>query len=191
MKRIGIHKSISDKEIVYGLLSDDEQMIRYLFYEKCSAMFSYIIKSVFNYHVDRDELINELYIYLKKDDWRKVRNFNYQSKFTTWLSVVAVRYFIQKRRSLIDSTPNMTPIDTIKIQNLVTTEQEDKVIDKIDLYSAISKLANSRERFVLIATYIEGRCEKDVAADLGINIANLYNIKSRAKKHLSNILTDK
>ncbi len=191
MKYMYNHKILSDKDIVDGLLANDERIVYYLFYEKCSVMFSYIIKSIFKYHIDRDELISELYIYLKRDDWHKVRNFNYQSKFTTWLSVVAVRFFIQRRGSLIDYTSNIAPVDMTTIPDIESTTRFDLFIDKIDLYTAINKLTNPRERFALFAIDIEGRDEEDVAIDLGVSVANLYNIKSRAKKHLSTILKEK
>lgn len=176
---------LQDKEIIEGLLNGDEKVIKYLFYDKCAMMFAFIVKEVFCYRVNKDELVNELYIYLKENDWQRVRQFAYRSRFTTWLSVVAVRYFICKRDELINSRSSNTQL--YEVRQPVTA---DKTVEKIDLYRAISKLKSSRDRFVLIALEIEGWDEVDVARELGVTVANVYNIKSRAMKRLSNILTE-
>lgn len=179
---------LTDREIINFLIAGDEQIVEYFFYEKCSSMFGYIVKEVFGYHVNKDELVSELYIYLQENNWSKVRKFNYQSRFTTWLSVVAVRFFIKKRAVMIDSDWQKAQID--EIRNIATLERYDTFIVKMDIYTAINKLSNPRERFVLMAIEIEGRDDKAVADLLGIEVANLYNIKSRAKKHLSNIIKE-
>ena len=49
----------TDKEIVAGVLLDDEQSIRQFFFEECKPIFQYIIRKVFNYQVEEDELISE------------------------------------------------------------------------------------------------------------------------------------
>ena len=96
--------NLSDKDIIEQLLLNNEQVIEYLFYEKCKAMFSHIIKEIFSYQVDKNELISELYLYLRDNDWYKLRQFDYRSKLTTWLSVVAIRFFQKRRDELIEKT---------------------------------------------------------------------------------------
>lgn len=184
----GVLDKLTDEEIIVGLFSRNEEIVEYFFYDKCSKIFAFIIKEVFSYQVDKDELVSELYIYLQENNWNKVRKFNHQSKFTTWLSVVAVRFFIKKRMELIDSDPGKTQIDEIK--NLSNKERFDIFIDKMDLYAAINKLPNTRERFVIMATEIEGWNESEIADILDMKVANVYNIKSRGKNHLSNIIKE-
>lgn len=179
---------LTDHEIIEYLIQGNSQVIQYLFYEKCNSMFGYIIKEVFAYHVDKDELVNELYIYLREDDWKKIRSFEGRSKFTTWLSVISVRYFCNKKRNMIEFDTRETLIDEAdKVSDNSTC---DRFVNNIDLYNAINKLKNPRDRFVIMALEIEGRTVEEVAKSLGITIDNLYNVRKRAKKHLSNILTE-
>ena len=74
---------ISDRELVDRLLIGDEEIVRYLFFDKY-------------------ELINELYLYLQSDNWYKLRQFDFRSKLTTWLTVVAVRFFQKRKGVLMD-----------------------------------------------------------------------------------------
>ena len=87
----------NDRQIVDGILSNDKQLIGYFFNKKCSKLFSYIILNVFDGHVDQRELVSELFLYLAKDDWYKVRQINFRSKLMTWVTVVAIRFFQKKR----------------------------------------------------------------------------------------------
>lgn len=84
---------LPDKEIIDGLLFGNDNITQYLFYHKCAKILSFVEKEIFNYHINKDELVSELYIYLQKNNWDKIRKFNHQSNFTTWLSKVALRYF--------------------------------------------------------------------------------------------------
>ncbi|MCE1166475.1 MAG: sigma-70 family RNA polymerase sigma factor [Sphingobacteriia bacterium] len=180
--------TLTDHQIIESLIQGNSQVIQYLFYEKCSSMFGYIIKEIFSYKVDKDELVNELYIYLSEDNWKKVREFEGRSKFTTWLSVISVRYFCKKKRDRIDFDPRKAQID--EAAKLPNTTKFDSFVCNMDLYGAINKLKNPRDRFVLMSLEIREQTVEEVAKALNISVDNLYNVRRRAKKHLSNILTE-
>lgn len=58
----------TDKQIICGLTNNDHTMIEYFFFKKCKSLFAYIIQSVFEYQIDENTLISELYIYLQAND---------------------------------------------------------------------------------------------------------------------------
>lgn len=178
----------SDRELVAGLLADDGRAVRYLFYEKCSAMFGYVVREIFAGCADRDELVNEFYLYLRANDWSKVRGFDFRSRLTTWLSVVATRFFVRLRRSMIDREP-VRPLNE-QDGGLPDRFTFGTFVSKIDLYDALQRLKSPRDRFVLLALEIEGYDEREVAETLQVTVANLYNIKKRAKERLSNLLKE-
>ena len=64
---------ISDRELVDRLLIGDEEIVRYLFFDKCMPMFNYILHRFCPCQLDKNELINELYLYLQSDNWYKLR----------------------------------------------------------------------------------------------------------------------
>jgi len=180
---------LSDIDLIHLILLNNNSAISYLFYNKCSSMFNYIIKEVFSYQVEKDELISELYLYLCNDNWKKVREFEGRSKFTTWLSVVAVRFFLKKKISMIDSKANCTPYSE-SAMHIPCKISHASMIERMDLINAIQKLKNGRDKFVILSIEIEGYEAEEVAKQLGITKANLYNIKKRALNKLSDILKD-
>ena len=78
-----------DKQIVDGILSNDKQLIGYFFNKKCSKLLSYIILNVFDGHVDQRALVSELYIYMEKNGWYKIRQFDFRSKHPAYPQIFA------------------------------------------------------------------------------------------------------
>jgi len=181
--------SLSDKELIRLLLQNNASAIEYLMYDKCASMFNYILKEVFTYKVNKDELINEFYLFLSRENWKLVQQFEGRSKFTTWLSVVAVRFFVKNRKLLIVSQENSTPY-TDSVTNIPCKSTHSNLVEKMDVINAIQKLTSSRDKFVLMCLEIEGFEVEEVAQQLNVTKANLYNIKKRAIERLSKILIE-
>ena len=137
--------SYTDEDIVKGILSNDKNIIKYFFVEKCSTLFAYILLNIFDGNIDKRELINELYIYLANDNWKKIRQFDFRSKLITWASVVAVRFFQKKRKELIGKELITTLNDKMGLSqnHAISIEQ------RMDLHSMLIKMPNKRYRKVI------------------------------------------
>jgi RNA polymerase sigma factor (sigma-70 family) len=174
-------EELSDKELVDGMINNDDSIIQYFFFEKCTPMFRYVIQKVFDYRVEKDELINELYLFLQADDWRKLRQFDYRSRLTTWLSVVAIRFFQKKRAGLIENNS----FDALYMKE--TDNLEERIHRKLDVKNLVGQLPNERYRFVIQKLMMEDKEPQEVANEMGITVDNLYNIKRRALQMLAQI----
>lgn len=168
-------------------MDNDKQVIQYFFFEKCSSLFNYIIRSVFGGKVNRDALVSELFLYLRANDWYKVRQFDFRSKLTTWVSVVAVRFFQKKRASLIDSESSEALISSSKQQTNPSLSHE----VRMDIESALAKMKNERYRDVIIALDLKEIEPEKYAKSINTTVANLYNIRRRAHLQLGLILKNK
>ena len=172
----------SDKEIIDGLLANDPQMISYFFNETCTPLISHIIGNVYKRQIDKYELISELYIYLKDNDWRRLRQFDHHSKLTTWLWIVAMRFFLKKKRTLlIENTEPGTLIekgyDPVK-----------SLIIEMDMQCMLEKMPNARYREMLRELFIKDQEPKEVAAKMNITLDVLYNVKHRALQQIAEIM---
>lgn len=180
----------TDQEIVAQLLCNNTGMVEYLFYDRCSAMLDYIILNLFNGKADKDELISELYIYLKENDWHKLRQFQFKCRLTTWLSVVATRFFIKKRDSLIEKEPQESLID--KSERGRCGYNPSSYVDRqMDVHNAILMMRNDRYRMVIIELDLNDTNPEELAQRMGITVDNLYNIHKRAYAQLGMIIKRK
>ena len=75
-------KQISDAELINRLLDNDEKAIRYVFYDHYRPLLQYnAYKTAGNKDVDLDDLIQELYLFISKNDWEKLRKYSPEYPF--------------------------------------------------------------------------------------------------------------
>lgn len=147
-------------------------------------MFVYILNSVFSGHIDKTELVNELFLFLANDNWRKLRDFNYNSSLMTWITVVATRFFIRKRDKLIENeSSEALIIESDKFCYGLISEES------VNLQMAIEAMPNERYQRVIQLLDMQEVSYEDAATELNVSVANLYNIHRRAIAQLRYILT--
>lgn len=173
---------MTDQEIIKGLIARDNRVTKEFFFEKCRPLFYSVMKLVFDYEVDYDEMVNELYLYLMEDDASKLRNFQYRSSVYQWLKVLAIRYFIKKRIRMIDDKSQETPYDE---GGQMTAESAKSA--ECDLERLFEVMPTKRYVHVIRRLILEDCEPEELAKELEITTANLYNIKRRAMAQLTRI----
>jgi RNA polymerase sigma factor (sigma-70 family) len=167
---------MTDKEIIEGLIARDEKVTREFFFTSCRPLFISIINSVFSYRVDYDEFVNELYLYLIRDDAARLRTSQGKSSLFQWVKVVAIRYFIAKRDNLIEDRSE----DALLKQADRIDYTDDRRQAHTDFNRILSRMQNRRYAYVLMRLVQMDDEPEEVAKSMGITVANLYNIKKRA-----------
>lgn len=183
-------KHISDSQLVEMLLNNEEKAVLYFFYEKYYSVFEYHVYKIFPYKQSVQELVHEFFLYLRHDDWRRLRSFNSEkSQLNTWVSVVSFRFFMNYKKYKIDSNGLITIYEKWddNIQQYKTA-CEDQV--RMDVWKAIESLKNDIERKVAQKLLLEDKEVTDVAEECNISIDYTYTVKSRAIAKLRNILKD-
>ncbi len=172
---------MTDQEIIQGLIARDNRVTEEFFFVKCRPLFCSIIQKVFNYEVDYDELVNELYVYLMEDDAAKLRTFEYRSSVYQWLKVLAIRFFMKRKGQMIDDTSQEPLYDR---QEMGSATEGDELA-KEDLDQLLTSMPTQRYAHVIRRLIIEGWKPEHLAQEMGITTANLYNIKRRAMAQLT------
>ena len=174
---------MTDKEIIEGLIARDNRVTEDFFFDKCRPLFCSIMKKVFDYEVEYDEMVNELYVYLMENDAIKLRNFEYRSSVYQWLKVLAIRFFINKRGRMIDDKSQETPYDGR--QQMADTETD--MTAEGDMERLFNNMPSKRYVYVIRRLILEDWEYEDLAKDMNITIANLYNIRRRAMAQLTRV----
>ena len=171
-------QSMNDHQIIEALIARDEQVTRQFFFGNCRPLFLSIIRCVFSYEVDYDEVVNEFYLNLMENDAYRLRQFQGRSTIYQWMKVVAIRYFIAKRDSMIGNESKETLLDSV-VQN-ETVDEEKKMTARMDMEHLFSLMPNRRYVYVIRRLVLQEAEPKVVAQELRTNVDNLYNIKKRA-----------
>lgn len=177
---------MTDNELIEGLINRDNRITEY-FLEKYKPLFLNTISLVFDYPVDKDECINDLYIYLMNNDASKLRSFEGRCSFGAWLKKVVVRFFIslEKSKRVIEDNSREPLYEQNGVDDVTDTIA---AIDaKEDLERLFRLMDNPRYVMVIHALVLEEREPEHIARFMGITVANLYNIKKRALAALARI----
>lgn len=175
---------LSDRQLVDLLLANEEAAVEYVFFERCDGIFSHVISSIFHDTVKKEELITEFYLYLQKDDWRRLRQFSFRSKLETWLTVVAVRFFKEKSDAWTNNVMSETLISEEAQQVLDDFDLLDE-LSKLELYEAVERHPKPRERFALLG-WLAGEKAETLAKELGCSVMAVYNLTKKAKLSVKN-----
>lgn len=176
---------MTDRETVALLIARDNEATRHFFYVKCRPLLTAIMRLVFSYPVDYDEMVNELYGYLMEDDCARLRRFEYRSTLCQWLKVVATRFFIHKRDMLIEDA-SKEPLYQRNIQES-SVDTAACVARKADVAALLSMMPNRRYAEAVRRLVLEDADPEAYAAEIGVTVENLYNIKRRAMSALARI----
>ena len=169
---------MTDHEIIQGLINRDNRITEQFFYIKCRPLLIAIMRLVFSYPVEYNEMVSELYDYLMEDNGIKLRQFQYRSSIYQWMKVVATRFFIHKRNSLIENTSKEPPYEKPDDDVIVDTAHE--VAQKIDVTRMLAMMENQRYADVLRHLILQDEEPEKYAESIGVTVDNLYNIKRRA-----------
>lgn len=174
---------MSDQEIIKGLINRDNRVTEEFFFVRCRPLFLSIIGKVFDYQVEYDEMVNELYLYLMQDDAKRLREFEYRSTVYQWLKVVAIRFFIKRRKQMLENTCE----DSLYEGQSVSSSDEKDSSAKSDLRRLFSMMPNKRYVYVIQQLVIEDREPEEMAKEMNVTVDNLYNIKRRAMAQLTQV----
>ncbi len=172
---------MTDFEIIEALVARDNALTQEYLFEQCRPLFLSVIRRVFDYEVDYDEFVNELYIYLMENDAARLKQFEGRSSLYQWLKVTATRFFIKKRDQLIEDQTNDTLYEEEDIKDNPMSASV------LDVQRLLDAMPNKRYVHVIRKLIIEEYTPEELSAEMHITTDNLYNIKRRAMMQLMQV----
>lgn len=169
---------MTDQEIIQGLLERDNEITRQFLYVRCRPLLNAIIHVVFNYQVDYDEMVSELYSYLMANDGAKLRQFQYRSSIYQWLKVVATRFFIARHNNVIENASKEPLYQREEDEHAMDSVKA--ISDRIDIDNLLRMMNNQRYADAIRHLVINDMEPEKYASQIGVTVDNLYNIKKRA-----------
>lgn len=188
-KKITYLNRLSDNDLVKLLLANDSEAVEYVFFCRCDKVFSHLNNTLRPQCLKKEELINEFYLYLSADDWRRLRSFEFKSSLNTWITIVAIRYFKSKKES---EQPKTVELNSLSFGDVEKSDDFDIIneLSRLELYEAIEQLKNPRERCALLGMLM-GKSAEELAKEMKCSAMAVYNLIKKAKKALKKIMKGK
>lgn len=181
---------MTDQEIISSLIAHDARVTAQFFFKDCRPLFLSVIRRVFGAQkVDYDEIIGETYMLLMENDAKKLRSFKFESSLYQWLKTTAIRHcLLLKGKAKVIDDESQEPLDDSRRERSWAESSQ----AQMDMEALLGRMKNQRYALVIRLLMIEGRTPDEVARQLCVTVDNLYNIKRRAMKALSEVaLKDK
>lgn len=171
--------SMSDDELVQAVCGNDQSAIMHMFYKKYLPTFQYHVYKLFPYKTDVCDLVDEFFLYLYEDDWRRLRTYDSsKASLSTWISVTSFRFFKNYKHSKIDSNGLISTSD--KWESFVGDwVQSCDAGLLMDINAAIDAISNDRDREIARCLFIEDKEFAAIADEFGLTVDYIYTIKNR------------
>ena len=161
-----------EKAVVTRICSDDN-FAYYFFHEKCRPLFSKILWTIFGNNSDYDELVNELYLLLKKPNvdgeyWHALKTYDYRTTLFDWIKTVAVRHFYNSSKQTFDIPIHI--LDTAVLENI------------------IGEMEKAECRKYMWFKYVEQMEDAQVAIKFDVEKAKLRNLARKATKQFKTVV---
>lgn len=171
-----------DAEIIVGLKSSDPAIrdfyVNRLFYKELKPLLCTIQYSLFKGTVDYNELVNDLYIHLSRENWAALDSYrgDNQARLSSWISRVAWHYFMNSYRRLSRVLPDEDGVlESMKPYAVIS---DDDI--RMDIEKVLKLMPNRRYAEVLKLNLYYGYPAEDIAVLMNTAVSNVYNIKHRA-----------
>ncbi len=173
----------SDRALVDRVLCGDAEAIEELLVTICGSMLTAIARE-FSY--DPEDLVQELYLHLAADDWRRLRTWKGDAAVKSWVRIVARNLC----EDLVKDCRRCEPLSDEETLGPADDELRfiaDERLDCIAIMDAIERINNSLYRSILYGLS-EGKTLEQIALAYGETRDQLYVAKSRAVKQLREIM---
>lgn len=181
-------RSWSDGRLIKAVLSGDQDAIVYMFYTKFSATFQYHIYKLFDYKMEVSDLVDEFFLFMYEDNWRRLRSFDSSlSSLSTWISTVSYRFFRDYKKSKIDLNGAITISDKWETFRGDWVQSIDAGI-MMDIETAIDAIKSERDKEIAKQLFIEDKEYEAIAEEFGLTCDYVYTVKNRIIKQLKKTL---
>lgn len=164
-----------EKAVIDKICSNDDYAYNF-FHEQCRPLISKILWTIYGNNGDYDELVNELYLYLKKPNkegeyWHNLKTFDYRTSLFDWIKTVAVRHFY-------------TPVEETFVlpESFLDSGLAEKIFAELD---------RSESRKYMYFKYITKLNDNELADKLHIEVSQLSALHRRSVRLLKKIVRQK
>ena len=168
---------MTDQQIVNNLIIGDHRTIKDFFFVRYKPMLIYIGQYFCQYKHTPEELIGEFYEFLSADDWHKLRIFKYTCSLNSYVTIIASRYFQNKRDNKFVSLDDETNITVIK--NLPNERDEDSFF--MEELEKIMQRLQPFDRFLVQRILIDGEKPGDIIDEAKLLMAKDEILSTNAK----------
>jgi RNA polymerase sigma factor (sigma-70 family) len=186
------YKNLSDAVLIGKIIDGDQAAIVYLLIGRCGGRLKFLVKDrrYCKMGITLEDLVNEIFIIVKRDDFRVLKLFRGADvkktcSIETYISVIASRFLSKKLKKFLQEKWHKSTQVTM-YQSSADNDDEKQIG-----LNELTKRLSANEKKVIELYKLGGMSVGDVAGILETTETNIYTIYSRAINKLKKHFTDK
>lgn len=175
------YDSYSDDKIINGLINNDDKIIDYFFYHKCTPLLNKLSSTILKGIVDTDDLRQELFIILSSNDWKSLKEFKYNSTLMGWIKVISANLCVKLRKT--EDKAHLEPIYS-SISKQLAKLSTDILID------SLKNITNPISKAILQEKYISKEPDESIMLSFNLTTEQYKTTLHAAEKKLLNLIKE-
>ncbi len=168
------------KEVIKGDESSFEELVKKYQHQVLNTIYRYI-----DDYNEAEDIAQDVFIKV----WRKIKNFQGKSKFSTWLYRIVVNQCLDYRRKKKEEVVSLDKsLDEGKVPESLTIELDFEQKRKTELLKKAIKEIPDNQRIALILSKFEAKSYQEIAQIMEISISSVASLIFRAKENLKSKL---
>lgn len=179
-------KYLEDRRLVERIRAGDHSAVEALLLDRCSRSILHLSRTL---GIEYEDLLGDLYLHLSDDGWRRLSQWEGRCSLPRWVELVAVRFCLDRIKKKF---PRCVLFDHGSLSLVAETPTNGDAVRlearRGEVLRAVNELSSAQERQLILMHCIMEVEIAESAKALNVTTQNAYQIKSRALKHLREIL---
>lgn len=187
-----IQRECDDAACVNGIVRGDPEAHHLFFYEMLRRVICRAEKELFGGLMEYDDLVGEIWLYLRDDNWRRLRSFGARGgcSLRTWASKAVWRFCLNlSSRYRADRHRHAANICDTEVMQRASYCMEKSIAARIDVRRILSRMPNRRYAEIVLLTGIYGYTAAEASMIMQREVANPNMVTHRAQKQFAKYYT--
>jgi RNA polymerase sigma factor (sigma-70 family) len=172
---------IDDRSLVLNVLNGDKQAFRVLI-QQHERLVAHMVGRLIKNNEEHEELCQDVFLRV----YQKLKEFNFQSKLSTWIATIAYRHainYIRKKRQLWDEIPQEEKFE----RYLSEYETPESLLEERDIDDYVLKMVDAlpaQYKTVITLYHVENMNYGEIVEITGMPEGTVKNYLFRARTML-------
>lgn len=188
----------SDKRLIKKCLEKDKKAWDRFVDQYSGLIANAVVKTLKQYSIPLDsdlvdDLFQSVFVSLLENDGKKLRQFQWKCRLSSWLHLIAVRItidHIRRRKTLISLDANDPEGENLHERlrdNHPLADQKLEAVQAKQMFEAMQKNLTHRERLFIKLYYVRELDSKKIANIMNTNTNNIYQLKNVTSQKLKKL----
>ena len=177
-----------DRALISRIIAGDTEAFRHLIRQN-ERLVAHMIARVVKIQEDREELCQDVFVRV----YEKIKEFNFQSKLSTWIATIAYRHALNHLRKKKIKIVN-EELDRSFEEKFLSDDNPSEILEEADIEQKVLSYMEelpAHYRTIITLYHVEGMSYSEIGEVTGMPEGTVKNYLFRARQQLKDKIVNK